>query len=57
MVNAGIFYDHLAYFMAIWHNLLPFGIVCGRLLYFFTNLVCLDQEKSGNPGRNADRRR
>jgi hypothetical protein len=34
MVNVGIFYDHLEYFMAIWYNLWPFGIVCGHLLYF-----------------------
>jgi hypothetical protein len=34
MVNVGIFYDHLEYFMAIWNNLWPFGIVCGHLLYF-----------------------
>jgi hypothetical protein len=49
MVNVGIFYDHLEYFMAIWYNLWPFGIDCGHLLYF-SNLECLDQEKSGNPG-------
>jgi hypothetical protein len=34
MVNVGIFYDHLEYFMAIWYNLWLFGIVCGHLLYF-----------------------
>jgi hypothetical protein len=34
MVNVGIFYDHLEYFMAISYNLRPFGIVCGHLLYF-----------------------
>jgi hypothetical protein len=34
MVNFGIFYDHLEYFMAICYNLWPFGIVCGHLLYF-----------------------
>jgi hypothetical protein len=48
--HRGIFYDHLEYFMAIWYNLWPFGIVyiwsCGLFL------ECLDQEKSGNPGRN-----
>jgi hypothetical protein len=43
-----IFYDHLDYFTVIWYNLWPFGIVCG-LLVFFPRLVCLDQEKSGNP--------
>jgi hypothetical protein len=49
MVNIGIFYDNLEYFMAFWYNLWPFGIVSGHLLYF-SNLVCLDQDKSGNPG-------
>jgi hypothetical protein len=34
MANVGIFYDHLEYFMAIWYNLWPSGIVCGRLLHF-----------------------
>jgi hypothetical protein len=24
----------LVYFMAIWYNLWPFGVVCGHLLYF-----------------------
>jgi hypothetical protein len=49
MVNVGIFYDHLLYIKAIWYYLWPFGIVCGHLL-FFSFLVCLDQEKSGNTG-------
>jgi hypothetical protein len=54
MENVGIFYDHLEYYMAIWYNLWPFVIVCDHLLYFsiFPVLVCLDPEKSGNPGRN-----
>jgi hypothetical protein len=34
--NVGIFYDHLEYFMAIWYNLLPSGIVCGHLVQIFT---------------------
>jgi hypothetical protein len=34
MVNVTSFYDHLEYFMAIWYNLWPFGIVCGHLLFF-----------------------
>jgi hypothetical protein len=34
MKNVCIFYDHLEYFMAIWYNLWPFGIVCGHLVYF-----------------------
>jgi hypothetical protein len=44
-----IFYDYLEYFMAIWHKVRQFGIVCGHLVYF-PILVCLDQEKSGNCG-------
>jgi hypothetical protein len=51
MVNVGIFYDHLEYFMAIWYNLWPFGIVCG-IWNIFPTLKCLDQEKSGNPALN-----
>jgi hypothetical protein len=47
MINVGILYDHLEYFMVIWYNLWPFGIVCGDLLYFFP--IWLDPEKSGNP--------
>jgi hypothetical protein len=45
----------LVYFMTIRNILRPFGIINGRLVYFvfiwyiFPNLVCLDQEKSGNP--------
>jgi hypothetical protein len=31
--NVVIFYDHLEYFTAIWHNVLPFGIVCCHLVY------------------------
>jgi hypothetical protein len=49
MVNVGTFYDQLEYFKAIWYNLLPLGIVCDHLLDF-PNLVCLDQEKTGNLG-------
>jgi hypothetical protein len=46
----------LVYFMTIWNILSPFGIIVGRLVkfvadwYIFPILVCLDQEKSGNPG-------
>jgi hypothetical protein len=45
------------YFMTIWNNLRPFDIIYGRLVkfvviwYIFPILVCLDQEKSGNPER------
>jgi hypothetical protein len=35
MENVGLFFDHLEYFMAIWYNLWPFGLVCGHLVYFF----------------------
>jgi hypothetical protein len=53
MENVGIFYDHFEY---LW----PFGIICGHRVYFvaiwyiFPILVCLDQEKSGNPYRNFE---
>jgi hypothetical protein len=48
MKNVCIFYDHLEYFTATWYNLWPFGhLVC------FPILVCLYQEKSGNPVCNA----
>jgi hypothetical protein len=49
MENVVILCDHLEYFTAIWYNLRPIGIVCGNLVDFYV-LVCLDQEKSGNPG-------
>jgi hypothetical protein len=45
----------LVYFITIWNILWPFGIIYGRLVgfvvicYIFPFLVCLDQEKSGNP--------
>jgi hypothetical protein len=45
--------------MIIWNILQPSGIFCGRLVQFvftwhsFSVLVCLDREKSGNPGRNV----
>jgi hypothetical protein len=52
-----IFSGHLAYFMAIWHILWPFGIFYGHLAYFmaiwyiFPCFGMLYQEKSGNPGQ------
>jgi hypothetical protein len=42
------FYGHLVHFTAISYILWSFGIFCGLLVYFPV-LVCLDQEKSGNP--------
>jgi hypothetical protein len=44
------------YFTTILNFLRPFGIIYGRLVLFlviwhiFPILVCLDHEKSGNPG-------
>jgi hypothetical protein len=34
MENVAIFYDHLAYFIAIWHIYRLFGIFYGNLVYF-----------------------
>jgi hypothetical protein len=34
MENVVIFHYHLEYFMAIWHNVWQFGIVCDYLVYF-----------------------
>jgi hypothetical protein len=51
MENIVIFYDHLEYFWS-------FGIIYGRLVkfvviwYILPGLVCLDNEKSGNPAGN-----
>jgi hypothetical protein len=45
----------LLYFMTIWNILRPFGIIYGILVqfvvvwYILFVLVCLDQDKSGNP--------
>jgi hypothetical protein len=46
-------YSHLAYFMAVWYMLLPFGIfygIFGGHLIYFSHFGKLYQEKSGNPG-------
>jgi hypothetical protein len=48
--------------MTTWNILRSFGkiygslvyVVCGNLAYF-PNLVCLNREKSGNPGINLNR--
>jgi hypothetical protein len=58
--NLGIFWrafewEMLVYYMTVWNILMrfgiffPFGLVCGHLVHF-PALVCLNQEKSGNPG-------
>jgi hypothetical protein len=52
--NVGIFYDRVEYFTAMWYILWPFGIVCAHW-YIFPVLVCLDQDKSGNPARSRAR--
>jgi hypothetical protein len=59
----GIFWKALewkmsVYFTAVWYHFWPFGIMHGRLVQFvsswytFPVLVCLDQEKTGNPDPN-----
>jgi hypothetical protein len=48
MVNVGMFYDHLEYFMAIWYNSWQFGTVRGHLLYF-SQFGMFGPKKSGNP--------
>jgi hypothetical protein len=49
MEDVGVFYGHVVYFMCIWYILVSFGIFM-VIWYIFPVLVCLDQEKSGNPG-------
>jgi hypothetical protein len=49
MVNVGIFHGHLEYFMAIWYKLLPFGIVCGHLLYLPTQFGMFGPRKIWHP--------
>jgi hypothetical protein len=47
--------EDVVHFMASWSILLPFGTVCGLLIYFaiylvyFSGFGMLYQEKSGNP--------
>jgi hypothetical protein len=36
-----LFNDHLEYFTAIWYNLRPFGIICGRLVYICMFVCCM----------------
>jgi hypothetical protein len=48
MVNVGVFYDHLEYFMDIMNNFGPFGIVLGHLLNF-SQFGTFGPRKSGNP--------
>jgi hypothetical protein len=54
MVNVGIFYGHLEYFMGIWYNLWPFGIVCGHLL-FFSQFGMLGPRKIWQPCLGAEK--
>jgi hypothetical protein len=54
MENVVVFYDHLEYFTVIWYKLWPFGVPSlWSFGIFFPVLVCLHQEKSGNPGRKT----
>jgi hypothetical protein len=47
----GLFYGHLAYFVAIWSILRPFGLFCGHLIYFMVIWYIFPvMEKSGKPG-------
>jgi hypothetical protein len=39
--------------MAIWYNVWQFGVVSGPSGPIFPVLVCLDPEKSGNPGADG----
>jgi hypothetical protein len=51
--------ENVGIFISIWNILVSFGIIYGRLIYcvvilhIFPVLVCLDQEKSGNPVKVA----
>jgi hypothetical protein len=54
MENVGISYGHVVFIMAIWCNVCPFGVVLAVLWYILPVLVCLDQEKSGNPAGIAN---
>jgi hypothetical protein len=48
----------LVYFIAVWSNLRPFGIIYGHLVYFMVMFSCfgmLYQEESGNPGHFLSR--
>jgi hypothetical protein len=53
--NLGVNYWVYRYFITISNILRPFGVLYGNLVWFvviwyiFPVLVCLDQEKSGNP--------
>jgi hypothetical protein len=49
------FYSHLIYFTEIWYILCTFGIYFMVIWYIFSHFGLLYQEKSGNPGTNAER--
>jgi hypothetical protein len=57
MENVVMLYDHLEYFSVVWCNL-PIAVwyfLC-LVWYIFPVLVCLDEEKSGNPAPLRDER-
>jgi hypothetical protein len=43
MEDVGLYYDHLVYYTAIRKILWPFGIFCGRLVYFMVNWCILSR--------------
>jgi hypothetical protein len=55
-------WEILVYFMTIWSILRPLEIFYGHLVYLgviwfiFSHFCILDQEKSGNPGRDTNGR-
>jgi hypothetical protein len=53
MEDVGICYGHLVHFTVICYILWTFGIVRGNLVYF-SRFGIMYQEKSGNPGSEAE---
>jgi hypothetical protein len=56
MENVVIFYDDLEYFLAIWYNFWPFGIIFGIFFTFWyvwtkKNLATLTPSSLSKPGR------
>jgi hypothetical protein len=56
MEDDGMFYRHLVHFTVFCFILWTFGTVCGYLVYF-SRFGIFYQEKSGNPDRNAAKKR
>jgi hypothetical protein len=49
MVNVGLFHSRSVNFEVYWYMKRPFGIFCGRLVYFYNFVGTFHQGKSGNP--------